>query len=153
MRNVKRSFRVSFRNLHRNSPRYFLCFPGRSKKSSPQISPDFSPQRFQISNQMSPTNFTAHFCRHGRPNIYFCALLPVGSQEQPKPKFFRPDIFGWGGGLSREWVGGKKFGMSLEPGKSIFVCGISRDCAGISRRGPKSLGKKLCSLLSKARKP
>ena len=35
-------------------------------------------------------------------------------KKEPKPKLFGPDIFGWGGGLPREWVGAKKFGMSLE---------------------------------------
>ena len=35
-------------------------------------------------------------------------------RKEPKPKVFGPDIFGWGGGLPREAVGAKKFGMSLE---------------------------------------
>ena len=37
------------------------------EKSYPQISPVFSHQRFQISNQISPKKFTTHFCRHGNP--------------------------------------------------------------------------------------
>ena len=37
-----------------------------------------------------------------------------GKKKEPKPKLFGPDIFGWGGGLPREGVGAKKFGMSLE---------------------------------------
>ena len=70
-----------------------------------------------------------------------------GKKKEPKPKLFRPDIFGWGGGLPREGVGAKKFGTSLEPGKPNFFGGISRDFAGISRRCPKSLRKKsLCSI-------
>ena len=44
--------------------------------------------------------------------------------------------------------GAKKFGMSLEPGKSNFFGGISRDFAGISQGRPKSLrNKSLCSIL------
>ena len=31
-----------------------------------------------------------------------------------------------------------------KPGESNFFCGISREFAGISRRGPKSLRKKVC---------
>ena len=68
-----------------------------------------------------------------------------GTKKEPKPKLLSPDIFWWGGGLPREGVGAKKFGMSLEtpgPGKSNFLGGISRDLAGISRRSPKSLRKK-----------
>ena len=33
---------------------------------------------------------------------------------EPKPKLFGPDSVGWGGGLPREGVGAKKFGMSFE---------------------------------------
>ena len=49
------------------------------------------------------------------------------------------------GGLQREMVGAKKFGMSFETqGKPTFFLfgGISRDFAGISRRRPKSLREK-----------
>ena len=37
-----------------------------------------------------------------------------GTKKEPKPKLLSPDIFWWGGGLPRERVGAKKFGMSLE---------------------------------------
>ena len=37
-----------------------------------------------------------------------------GTKKEPKPKLLSPDIFWWGGGLPREGVGAKKFGMSLE---------------------------------------
>ena len=40
--------------------------------------------------------------------------VPSGKKKEPKPKLFGPDIFGCGGGLPHEWVGAKKFGMSLE---------------------------------------
>ena len=35
-------------------------------------------------------------------------------EKEPKPKLLGPDIFGRAGGLPRERVGAKKFGMSLE---------------------------------------
>ena len=72
----------------------------------------------------------------------------LGRKKEPKPKLFGPDIFQWGGGLTREWVGAKKFDTSpRKPGKSNFLGGISRDFAGISRGRPKSLRKKsLCSI-------
>ena len=41
-------------------------------------------------------------------------LLNSGKKKEPKPKLFGQDIFGWGGGLPREGLGGEKFGMSLE---------------------------------------
>ena len=43
-------------------------------------------------------------------------LCSVASRKkkEPKPKLLGPDIFGWGGGLPREGVGAKKFGMSFE---------------------------------------
>ena len=34
--------------------------------------------------------------------------------KEHKPKLLSLDIFGWGGGLPREWVGATKSGMSLE---------------------------------------
>ena len=37
-----------------------------------------------------------------------------GKKKEHKPKLLGPDIFWWGGGLPREGVGAKKFGMSLE---------------------------------------
>ena len=37
-----------------------------------------------------------------------------GTKKEPKPKVLSRDIFWWGGGLPREGVGAKKFGMSLE---------------------------------------
>ena len=37
-----------------------------------------------------------------------------GKKNEPKPKLLGPDILRWGGGLPREGVGAKKFGMSLE---------------------------------------
>ena len=35
-------------------------------------------------------------------------------KKEPKRKLFGLDIFGWGGGLPREGVGAKTFGMSFE---------------------------------------
>ena len=53
-----------------------------------------------------------------------CRAVPSfvsGKKKGPKPKLFGPDIFRWGGGLPREGVGNKKFGMSCEaPGNQTF---------------------------------
>ena len=47
-----------------------------------------------------------------------------GTKKEPKPKLLSPDIFWWGGGLPREGVGAKKFGMSLETqGIKLFWAG------------------------------
>ena len=43
---------------------------------------------------------------------FWCAKLRT--KKEHKPKLLSPDIFRWGGGLPREGVGAKKFGMSLE---------------------------------------
>ena len=40
--------------------------------------------------------------------------LSSGTEKEPKPKLFGPDIFQWGRGLPRERVGAKKFDTSLE---------------------------------------
>ena len=42
-----------------------LVLSWQVEKPHPLISPDISHQRFQISNQISPINFTPRFCRHG----------------------------------------------------------------------------------------
>ena len=66
-----------------------------------------------------------------------------GKKNEPKPKLFGPDIFRWGGGLPRERVGAKKFGMSVETqGNQTFWRDVPGFFAGISRRCPKSLRKK-----------
>ena len=44
----------------------------------------------------------------------FPLLKQRGTKKEPKPKLLSPDIFWWGGGLPRQGVGAKKFGMSLE---------------------------------------
>ena len=46
-----------------------------------------------------------------------------------KAKLLGPDIFCWGGGLPREGVGAKEFGMSLA---TISFGGVSRELVGIS---------------------
>ena len=52
-----------------------------------------------------------------------------GKKNEPKPKLFGPDIFGRGGGLPREGVGAKKFGMSLEAREiKLFWQDIPRFC-------------------------
>ena len=50
-----------------------------------------------------------------------CVIHLSGTKQEPKPKLFGPDIFGWGGGLPHKGVGAKKFGMSFETqGKQTF---------------------------------
>ena len=114
------------------------------KSFSAALSHSFPPA---ISNQISNTIFTTRICRHGHADIYPLTqkhqnkhLRKSGKKKKPKPKVFGPDIFGWGGGLPREVVGAKKFGMSLETQESQTFWWISRGC-------PKSLRKKrLCSI-------
>ena len=63
-----------------------------------------------------------------------CTLLKSGTKNEPKPKLFGPDIFGWGGGLPRERVGAKKFDTSLET-REIKLFG--RDIPGFCRDIPE----------------
>ena len=72
--------------------------------------------------------------------------LVSGKKNDPKPKHCEfPDIFGWGGGLPREGVGAKKFGMSFEAqGKPNFLAGCPGIFGGISQGCPKSLRKTIC---------
>ena len=44
----------------------------------------------------------------------FDTNISQGRKRNPKPKHFSLDIFRWGGGLPREGVGAKKFGMSFQ---------------------------------------
>ena len=68
-----------------------------------------------------------------------------GKKKEPKPKLFGPDIFGWGGGLAREGVGAKKFGMSFEThGNQIFLAGHPRILPGKPGGARKVRGKKVC---------
>ena len=61
-----------------------------------------------------------------------------GTKKEPKPKLLSPDIFWWGGGLPREGVGAKKFGMSLETqGIKLFW----RDIPGFCRDIPEAREK------------
>ena len=61
--------------------------------------------------------------------------LYSGTKKEPKPKLLSPDIFRWGGGLPREGVGAKKFGMSLEAqGIKLFW----RDIRGFCRDIPEA---------------
>ena len=58
------------------------------------------------------------------------------TKKEPKPKLLSPDIFWWGGGLPREGVGAKKFGMSLET-QGIKLSSILR---GPGKTGVRSRG-------------
>ena len=52
-------------------------------------------------------------------------LPPIsGTKKEPKPKLFGPDIFGWGGGLPREGVGGRKVRYApRNQGNQTFLAG------------------------------
>ena len=66
-----------------------------------------------------------------------------GTKKEPKPKLLSPDIFWWGGGLPREGVGAKKFGMSLETqGIKLFWRDIPGFCRDIPEV-PEKLEKKM----------
>ena len=62
-------------------------------------------------------------------------------KKEPKPKLFGPDIFQWGGGLPREWVGAKKFDISLETRETkLFgrgIPGFCRDIPGVPEKFEK----------------
>ena len=74
---------------------------------------------------------------------FFPALSFSGTKKEPKPKLLSPDIFWWGGGLPRERVGAKKFGMSLETqGIKLFWWDIPGFCRGIPE-APEKFEKKM----------
>ena len=61
-----------------------------------------------------------------------------GKKKEFKAKLFGPDIFGWGGGLPREGLGAKKFGMSFETqGNQTF----GRDVPGFLPGYPSGIPK------------
>ena len=65
------------------------------------------------------------------------------TKKEPKPKLLSPDIFWWGGGLPREGVGAKKFGMSLEAqGIKLFWRDIPGFCRDIPE-APEKFEKKV----------
>ena len=121
-------FRFSFWWNLANVPLFRFSFQGNIRQNHPFGKPPFSePPKFE------------------RRVDY----LSTRKKNEPKPKLVGPDIFGRGGGLPREGVGAKKFGMSLETREvQFFFGGISLDFAGISQGCPKSLRKKgSCSIL------
>ena len=76
--------------------------------------------------------------QHLTPNL----TTPLAEKNGERSDFallFGPDIFRWGGGLSREGVGAKKFGMSLETQENKLFGGMSWDFAGISRGGARKV--------------
>ena len=67
-------------------------------------------------------------------------MLSSGQKNEHKLKLLGPDVFWWGGGLPREGMGAKKFGMSLETREAkLFWRDIPGFFAGMSQRVPKSL--------------
>ena len=80
--------------------------------------------------------------------------MAFGQEAPLKTKFFGPDILRRGGGLPREGVGAKKFGMPLETqGRNqTFGRDIPGLLPGYFRGCPKSLRKKsLCSIFGRNR--
>ena len=66
-----------------------------------------------------------------------------GTKKEPKAELLSPDIFWWGGGLPREGVGAKKFGMSLETqGIKHFWRDIPRFCRDIPE-APEKFEKRM----------
>ena len=77
--------------------------------------------------------------------------LSSGKKEEPKPKLLGLDIFGWGGGLPRQAVGAKRFGMSFKTQKTKLFVGISRDfCWDIPGVPEKAEKKEVCVQFSGA---
>ena len=62
------------------------------------------------------------------------SVLAAEKKKEPKPKLFGPDSFQWGRGLPCEWVGAKKFDMSLET-REIKLFG--RDIPGVPEKFEK----------------
>ena len=65
-----------------------------------------------------------------------------GTKKEPKPKLLSPDVFRWGGGLPRERVGAKKFGMSLETQGIKLLAGYPGICRDIPE-APEKFEKKM----------
>ena len=138
--------------------------------SAPTISiPLYPPRPLSLEGKGKTLQYISHSC-YSMPSICTAVRLPFvprssvpqngvgkrghvnhilsGKKKEPKPKLFGPDISRWGGGLPREGVGAKKFGMSFETqGNQTFGRDIPGFCWDIPGC-PKSLRKRgLCSIL------
>ena len=75
------------------------------------------------------------------PNAIGISSYQGRKRNPTQPKFCGPDIFGWGGGLPREGVGAKKFGMSFEThGSQTFwrdIPGFWWDIPGVPKKFEK----------------
>ena len=68
-----------------------------------------------------------------------------GKKKEHKPKLLGPDVFRWGGGLPREGVGAKKFGVPLETlGNQPFGRDIPRFWLGYPGGARKVETKQVC---------
>ena len=75
----------------------------------------------------------------------FYAFFSSGTEKEPKPKLFGPDIFQWGRGLPRERVGAQKFDTSLETREiKLFGRDIPGFCWDIPWVPGKFEKKKVC---------
>ena len=90
-------------------------------------------KRHETSTAIYDNFFTDFLPSPFLPSPFGFRRLNSGKKKEPKPKLFGPDIFRWGGCLTREGVGAKKFGMSLET-REIRLFG--RDIPGVCRDIP-----------------
>ena len=91
----------------------------------------------------------AHECvRTNAPESVHERYASLRHEKGTQTQVFESDIFWWGGGLPREGVGTKKFGMSLETWETnFFLQGVPGFCWDIPG-APESLRKRnLCSIL------
>ena len=96
-----------------------------------------------------PPGRSEHLLEISLPRAILRALLRThfpfksGKKKEHKPKLLSPDVFRWGGGLPREGVAAKKFGMSLETRViKLFWRDIPGFCSDIPAV-PESLRKKI----------
>ena len=102
-------------------------------------------ERFRFS---VPTVFLSgvvfHFSGWHKPCFWQTVFFFQGRKRYPNPNVL-VRIFSGGVGVFRVNGWGPKSSVPpSKPGKSNFSGGISRDFAGVSRRCPKSLRKKVC---------
>ena len=133
IRNLTRSFRTFCRILPWNSPLNFWCFPGRSKSLSLIFHQIFHMRDFKF--QISPENFTTHFCRHGNPNTN-CSVLIMRFGLSTLPGCFGERLRGntiRGNRIKSHWEGNRPLrGRFLEDFQEVFK-GFREICRGFQR--------------------
>ena len=98
-----------------------------------------APKTFEFDTQNGPKNTKKDPENDLKRLRTFCKYQ--ARKRNPNLKLLSPDIFWWGGGLPREGVGAKKFGMSLETqGIKLFwrdIPGFRRDIPGAPEKFEK----------------